>query len=225
MLSVGARDDERLDESLMRQRFTRILHDSLIYDWINRIRNWQEWCLWRRGRLHHIPHYVKRDILRRYARTYRLRSFVETGTYFGEMVDALKGEFEQIQSIELDDFLFERAKRRFMSCSHIRIFHGNSALMLPLALASVDRPALFWLDAHYSGGITACDDQHSPILLELDHIFHHPIRGHVIVIDDARLFGRDLAYPTLEQLQHFIDGQSPPRKLEVIDDVIRICEA
>lgn len=208
----------------MRQRFKRILHDSIIYDWINRIRNRQEWWLWRRGRLNHIPHYLKRDILRHYARMYQLRSFVETGTYFGEMVNALKGEFEQIQSIELDNFLFERAKRRFMSCSHVRILHGNSASMLPLALSSVDRPTLFWLDAHYSGGITACGDQQSPILLELDHIFHHPIRGHVIVVDDARLFGTDVAYPTLEQLQHFIDAQSTPRKLEVIDDAIRICE-
>ncbi|MBX3328794.1 MAG: hypothetical protein KF722_00220 [Nitrospira sp.] len=208
----------------MRQRFKKILHDSIVYDWINGIRKRQEWWLWRRGRLNHIPHYLKRDILRRYARTYGLRSFVETGTYFGEMVDALKGEFEQIQSIELNDFLFERAKRRFMSYSHIRILHGNSASMLPLALSSVDRPTLFWLDAHYSGGITARGDQQSPILLELDHIFHHPIRGHVIVIDDARLFGTDVAYPTLEQLQHFIDAQSCSRKLEVIDDAIRIYE-
>jgi len=140
------------------------------------------------------------------------------------MVDALKGEFEQIQSIELNDFLFERAKRRFMSYSHIRILHGNSASMLPLALASIKQSTLFWLDAHYSGGITACGDQHSPVLLELEHIFRHPIRRHVIVIDDARLFGADSAYPTLEQLQLFIDAQSTPRKLEIIDDAIRIYE-
>lgn len=208
----------------MKQRLKRILHDSIIYDWINGIRNRQEWRRWRRGRLNHIPHYVKRDILRHYARMYRLGSFVETGTYFGDMVHALKGEFEQIQSIELDDFLFERAKRRFMSYPHISILHGNSGSMLPRALASVDRQTLFWLDAHYSGGITACGDLHSPILLELEHIFHHPIRGHVIVIDDARLFGPDSAYPTLEQLQHFIERQSPARKLEVMDDTIRIFE-
>ncbi|HWV47791.1 MAG TPA: hypothetical protein VN039_17475, partial [Nitrospira sp.] len=105
-----------------------------------------------------------------------------------------------------------------------RILHGNSASMLPLALASIKQSTLFWLDAHYSGGITACGDQHSPILLELEHIFRHPIRGHVIVIDDARLFGADSAYPTLEQLQLFIDAQSTPRKLEIIDDAIRIYE-
>jgi hypothetical protein len=140
------------------------------------------------------------------------------------MVHALKGEFEQIQSIELDDFLFERAKRRFMRYPHIRILHGDSASMLPLALVSVDRPTLFWLDAHYSGGITACGGRHAPILLELDHIFHHPIRGHVIVIDDARLFGTDPAYPTLEQLREYIDAQSPSRKFEVVDDAIRIVE-
>ena len=208
----------------MRQQLKRILHGSVIYDWINGIRNRQEWWLWRRGRLNHVPHYLKRDILRHYARRYRLRSFVETGTYFGEMVNALKGEFEQIQSIELNEFLFERAKRRFMNYSHIRILHGNSASMLPLALASVKQPTLFWLDAHYSGGITACGDQHSPIFLELHHIFHHPIRGHVIVIDDARLFGTDSAYPTLEQLRDYIVAQSTPRKLEVIDDAIRIYE-
>lgn len=209
----------------MSRRFKRILHDSSMYDWINRIRNRQQWWLWRRGLSQHIPHYVKRDMLRHYAKMYRLRSLVETGTYFGEMVDALKGEFEQIQSIELDDYLFERARRRFANYSHIRILHGNSGSMLPLALASVDQPTLFWLDAHYSGGITARGDQLSPILNELHHIFRHPIRGHVIVVDDARLFGTDSAYPTVEQLQGFIERQSPPRKLEVMDDAIRICEA
>ncbi len=156
---------------------------------------------------------------------YQLGSFIETGTYFGDMVDALKGEFEQVQSIELDHFLFERAQRRFRSYSHVRILHGDSASLLPLALATVNRPTLLWLDAHYSGGITACGDQQSPILVELDHIFRHPIRGHVIVIDDARLFGTDSAYPTLQQLQEYIDEQSPLRKLEVRDDTIRICES
>jgi hypothetical protein len=208
----------------MKQGFKRILHDSFLYDWINAVNNRREWCLWRRGRLNHVPHYLKRDILLRYAHAHQLGSFVETGTYFGDMVHALKGEFEQIQSIELDDFLFERAKRRFMRYPHIRILHGDSASMLPLALVSVDRPTLFWLDAHYSGGITACGGRHAPILLELDHIFHHPIRGHVIVIDDARLFGTDSAYPTLEQLREYIDAQSPSRKFEVVDDAIRIVE-
>lgn len=209
----------------MREHAKRALQGSLVYDWINRVRNWHEWRLWRRGRLTHTPHYLKRDILRAYARMYQLGSFIETGTYFGDMVDALKGEFEQVQSIELDHFLFERAQRRFRSYSHVRILHGDSASLLPLALATVNRPTLLWLDAHYSGGITACGDQQSPILVELDHIFRHPIRGHVIVIDDARLFGTDSAYPTLQQLQEYIDEQSPLRKLEVRDDTIRICES
>jgi len=57
---------------------------------------------------------------------------------------------------------------------------------------------LFWLDGHYSGEGTACGDQVSPILQELDLIKAHPRRDHCILIDDSRLFTGVDGYPTLK---------------------------
>lgn len=205
--------------------FKRWLHASPVYDWINKFRHWYEWRRWQQGQFDHAPHYLKRNMLRTYARQYGLRSFVETGTFFGEMVDALKNEFVRIQSIELDEFLYERARKRFSRYPHISILHGNSGAKLPVALAAIEGPTLFWLDAHYSGGITALGEEVSPILRELGHIFQSPISGHMVVIDDARLFGTDPGYPVLDQLREFVSSKSPNWKMEVTNDVIRIYEA
>ena len=202
----------------------RLIQSSPVYDLVNKCRNWWEWVSWRRGNHGRVPHRVKRDVLKSLGRRFELQSFVETGTFFGDMVDALKNDFQHIQSIELDEFLSSRAMRRFARHSHISILRGDSAEMLPLALKAVQSPTLFWLDAHFSGGITACGKQVSPIVEELDHIFKHPIRGHVIVIDDARLFGTDPGYPTLNQLREFVSSNGSRWKIEVANDAIHIHE-
>ena len=46
------------------------------------------------------PHVVKQRVLREYAERYELKVFVETGTYRGDMVQAMKPLFDKIYSIE-----------------------------------------------------------------------------------------------------------------------------
>jgi hypothetical protein len=75
----------------------------------------------------------------------------------------------------------------------------------------IDQPALFYLDGHYSGGITARAAKDTPIYEELSHIFEHDPR-HVIVIDDARCFGRDPDYPSLHELREFIPLEAARRR-------------
>lgn len=198
------------------------LHASPVYDVILRLRSRRQYRLWLQGGLSFPPHRVKENVLRQYARRHGLRSFVETGTYFGEMIDALKEEFSQIQSIELDDFLYERARRRFGNFRHIHLLHGDSSAMLAVALSAIDGPTLFWLDAHHSAGITAMGGRASPVLEELDHIFRSPIDGHVIAIDDARLFGNEAGYPTMDELRTFVAEHALGRITEVADDIIHI---
>ena len=55
-------------------------------------------------------------------------------------------------------------------------------------LEPVFMTALFWLDGHYSGGETAKGDADSPLREELEAIGRHPIKTHVIPIDDVRSF-------------------------------------
>lgn len=189
---------------------------AIIQQW--ELRKWE-----RRGRPIPPPHIVKQRVLREFAAKCGLKVLVETGTLRGDMVEAMKNYLERIYSIELSNELYEKAKRRFRGDHRIEIVHGDSGIELGRIIARLEQPALFWLDGHYSAAGTARGDKDTPILEELTHIFRSPQRGHVIIIDDARCFGTDPAYPSIDELSKFIHANSPEAvKIEVENDNIRI---
>lgn len=137
------------------------------------------------------------------------------------MVEATRRSFDTIYSIELDQTLYRGAKEKFAPLHHISILQGDSTEALPTLLERISEPALFWLDAHYSGGITARGPKETPIIDEIQNIFNHPIKHHVILIDDARSFTGG-TYPTLAWLRDLTSRQQPQRIFTVADDIIRI---
>lgn len=179
----------------------------------------------RNGRPVPPPHMVKQRMLRRIARRYGLRILVETGTYYGDMVEAMKMDFERIYSIELSQELCGKARERFRRDKHIKIVHGDSARELESVIDSITQPALFWLDGHYSSGPTAKGEKDTPVIEELEHIFDTEDPGHVIVIDDARNFGTCAAYPSMEEILSFIRAKRPAADVVVEDDCIIITPA
>ena len=167
------------------------------------------------------PPFVKQAIVKDYQRRFGLQVFIETGTFAGDMIDAVKRRFQRIVSIELDPGWHARAVERFRSDAHVSLLHGDSGVRLKEVLASLTEPALFWLDAHYSGPITARGVLDSPIAQELDAVRAHPVKGHVVLIDDMRDFtGRD-GYPTVDELVTWIRDGDPAAVVEVKDDVLR----
>jgi len=194
-----------------------------LQDWVRARRQERALAEWeRRGRPVPPPHVVKQGVLRSYARRYDLKIFVETGTYRGDMVEAMKPLFEKIYSIELSERLFDAARKRFQADRHVELIHGDSGKELGRIMERIDRPALFWLDGHYPAGETARGEHETPVREELEHIFRAPDLGHVIVIDDARAFGTDPAYPTLEELARYVRSRRPRAGVLVEDDSIRI---
>jgi hypothetical protein len=194
-----------------------------ILGWLKRKKRYRTLEEWeRQGRPVPPPHFVKQGVLRRYAERYRLKIFVETGTHHGDMVQAMKPLFRKIYSIELGDKLFEDAQRRFERDAHVELIHGDSGKELRRVVERIDQPALFWLDGHYSAGDTARGEKDTPILEELDHILQAPDLGHVIVIDDARCFGTDPAYPTIQALREYVLSRRPYLRVAVEDDSVRI---
>lgn len=167
------------------------------------------------------PHIVKQMIVKEYANKYRVRIFIETGSYMGDMVYAVKDYFDKIYSIELDEKLFESAKNRFLNINHISILQGDSSKVLPNIIDQIKEPCLFWLDGHYSEGITAKGKRETPILDELQHIISHSVKDHIILIDDARLFTGQNDYPTLEFLRDLIRRGYPGYVFDVKEDIIR----
>ena len=168
------------------------------------------------------PHLIKQETVKEYARKFSIQILIESGTYLGDMVFAMKNIFSEIHSIELDTNIYAKTKKRFANIENIHIIQGDSSKVLPELLTLINQPCLFWLDGHYSGGITAKGVLNTPILNELKSIFSHKITDHVILIDDARCFTGEEDYPSIKDLRNFISREKPSWVFEVKDDIIRI---
>jgi len=170
-----------------------------------------------------LPHYGKQLVVAEYAKRFNMSVLVETGTYNGHMVMAMLDRFKEIFSIELDVTLCSNAQKQFSRHHHVHILQGSSDQVLPRILPQINKPCLFWLDAHYSGGKTAKGELSTPIMKELDWIVRHPFApNHVLLIDDARCFVGDDDYPTLAEVRDYLLGKLPGWVFEVRDDIIRV---
>ena len=167
------------------------------------------------------PHRHKQEVLRQYASAYRLRILVETGTQHGHMLAVLRKDFSRLYSVELDPVCYEKARRRFRSDHHIELFCGDSADLLPEILVRLHEPALFWLDGHYNPNQAPSGEHVSPILAELAHLLTAPRLGHVIIIDDARLFNVRYGYPPLSEVLSMIERDGGWNVL-IQDDSLRL---
>ena len=199
----------------------RTARKSRLYDTFRNAR--EEWRLrrWRaNGSEGPPPHCYKRLIVSAYGRAFGTRTLVETGTYLGDMVAAMLPHFAAITTIELDKDLHRRAQKRFEKQRSVTLLQGDSGARLPEVVASLNEPALFWLDGHYSGGFTARGELDTPILAELRHIMASP-HEHVVLIDDARLFTGTDGYPTLSEVEALVNEMRPDWVIESRSDVIR----
>ena len=154
------------------------------------------------------PDLIKQKIIRKFGRKNKIKTFLETGTAGGLMIKAVKNNFSKIISIELDDVLFENAKRNFANYKNVTLIHGDSGKKLIEILPKISEPTLFWLDAHYSGEGTAKGEIETPIIKELVTIFSRENKNDVILIDDARCFDGTHDYPTVRQIQDLVNGYS-----------------
>jgi hypothetical protein len=190
--------------------------------WLRPLTEWRVQRHWdRTGRPIPATPLLKQILIKEYQRRFKMRVFVETGTFAGEMIDAVLGRFGCIYSIELDDKWYAKAVQRFARRSEVTLLHGDSGTRLPDVLAQVTEPALFWLDAHYSGPITARGPLDSPIVQELDAIAAHPVGGHVVLIDDMRYFTGADGYPEAAALVADLRRKHPADVVEIRDDVLR----
>lgn len=175
-----------------------------------------------RGRPLPPPHLVKQRTLIEYANRFDLKILVETGTFYGDMVEAMKNTFDQIYSIELSGDLHEIVKYRFKGLKNIHLIQGDSGVEIANILEKIDKPTLFWLDGHYSSGITAKGEKETPIFEELKHVLARTDIKKVLVIDDARCFGVDKDYPSIEELKEYIKGKWPESSFQIKNDSIII---
>lgn len=191
--------------------------DSSFFDTYKRVAFVGEYAWWRlRGSPRpKVPHLVKQRTLTYFARRFNLNVLVEGGTNLGNMINVQKNRFRDIYSIERDDYLAARAKLRFSAYPNVHLFHGDSGEVLPQVVRGIAEPALFWLDAHWGA-------ESAPIRQELDCIYRHPVRDHVLLIDDARYFDGHGDYPSIEELRQQAAREYPGSVVESKDDIVRI---
>lgn len=170
------------------------------------------------------PHFIKQEIIQDYQNRFEYNVLVETGTYLGEMVEAQKNYFNKIISIELSEKLYADAKQKFSNDGNVFIVHGDSGKIMPKVISTLNEPAIFWLDGHYSAGITAKGEKECPIFEELHAIFNGKKLKHVILIDDARLFNGTNDYPTIQELREYVHKFDSTYTISVEDDIIRFAK-
>ncbi len=200
----------------------RLLQRTPFYGVYKALGHYPDYWYWQlRGRPIRSPHLLKQRTVREYAERYGLRILVETGTYYGEMVAAMKSRFAEIYSVEFDSGLARRAAKKFAHYPHLHILEGDSQKVVPELLDRLQEPALFWLDAGYYGWAGLQGDKQR-LTGELEAILRSPIRKHVVLMDDARGLNGQNGAPTVEELKQRIEAEFPGRSVEVKFDILRI---
>jgi hypothetical protein len=157
--------------------------------------------------------------------TVGLKRAVETGTYRGRTARSLASVFQAVVTIELSAELHEQAVGALRDVPSITPLLGHSAQVLR-DVSEPATPTLFYLDGHWSGGVTAGEEDECPVLEELAAIGS----GHeddCVVIDDARLFTsappppheRD-AWPLLIDVFDAIRARRPDHIVTVLADQV-----
>lgn len=184
-----------------------------------RKRQYEKWAA--TGRSTPPPQVVKLFALRALQKKYSLSTFIETGTYKGDMIYMLKDDFPRLVSVELSPLYYDKAVVKFKKDTHVDLVFGDSGVVMPQIIKKLSSSALFWLDGHFSSGETAQGELDCPIFGELDSIFKskHP---HVLLIDDARCFNGTNDYPTIPTLEKYILEKKPGSVFTVKDDLITI---
>lgn len=179
-----------------------VLRNTAPYRLLTLIRGYLQWG----GRQYAAPspHAIKQACLLR--NSFPDATWVETGTYLGQTTKVLSKVASMVHSIEPEPTLCANAKKYFSGYSNVEIHAGTSEEVFPSLLPRISGDVNFWLDGHYSAGVTFKGPQDTPIMDELRVVSEN--LGHFgkvcVLVDDIRCFNPHLAeyatYPSLDVL-------------------------
>ncbi|MBS1912468.1 MAG: hypothetical protein JST22_10820 [Bacteroidetes bacterium] len=149
------------------------------------------------------------DLIVRLARARAIGHFVETGTYRGRTAAWAAEHFPSVWTIEFSRELYDEARERHRALENVRFCFGDSRTELERIVGMLDAPALFWLDAHWSGGVTYGAEDQCPLLEEIAIINRSAAESYILV-DDARLF---------------LSPPQPPHRIEQWPDIAAVVDA
>ncbi len=150
------------------------------------------------------PHFIKQSVLCRESIDDAI--WIETGTYLGETTKILSRIAKEVYTIEPEPSIFLKAQRHLKKYKNINVINGTSEQVLPNLLIKIRGNVNFWLDGHYSAGITYQGENDCPVLFELNAIKQNidNFDKVKIFIDDIRCFNKNLeeytSYPNKDEL-------------------------
>jgi rRNA maturation protein Rpf1 len=97
-----------------------------------------------------VPH----ELLIELGRQFKITNFVETGTFQGNTAYWASRNFENVITVEFSEVIYKQVTEKYRDVSNIKFCFGHSTAQLAEIVPSLKSPAIFWLDAHWSGGST-----------------------------------------------------------------------
>jgi hypothetical protein len=193
------------------------LRETRVWDAYKSLAAYPDYYYWRlRGSpMRHVPHLVKQRALHEHAQRYGLRAMVETGTNLGQMIASMLPVMDEIWSIEMGDWSYQRACRRFEGNPKVHLVQGDSGVKMYEVAPHIKQACLYWLDAHEFDRLT-------PIREELDAIAANLPEGSAILIDDSKWFDGRNQYPTMEWMREFVKTQLKGYRVEDSMHIIRL---
>jgi len=124
---------------------------------------------------------------------YKFNNFIETGTHTGTTAFEMSKYFKRVDTIEIAKNLFDHCKsiKEQKQLTNVNLHLGDSSILLEKIFKNLKGESIFFLDGHYSHGITGRGNKDVPLLEELKTINSNYNYSSIIIIDDARLFGTD----------------------------------
>jgi hypothetical protein len=98
--------------------------------------------------------------------TYQIPNFVESGTFLGDTAYWASKIFERAFTIEFSEPIYRRATEKYGYVKNISFLYGHTRERLKEVVTQLSAPAIFWLDAHWSGGQTYGESDECPVLDE-----------------------------------------------------------
>ena len=172
---------------------------NYFFGWIVRFFKLQAWYM-KTGCSNPIPPFIKHKLLMRHGIIGS--TWVETGTFIGQTTRYLAKRFPMVHTIEASQDCINIAKllsNRF--AKKIKFHEGTSEQCLDEICSSLSGNVCFWLDAHYSSGITYKGDVKTSISSELKTIEKNITKfdSIVVIIDDLLACHLDSNYPSLDE--------------------------
>lgn len=128
---------------------------------------------------------IRKEFFQKIKELFNPTTFIETGTYLGDTTKNAAPYFEEIHTVELSDYYYQISQNNLKDIDNITTHKGDSRIILSNILPTISNKILFWIDAHYCGGVTAGEND-DPLLGELGAIKESGITNAVILIDDIR---------------------------------------